>query len=195
MASKEKKIDMSSEFVPLFFSTLLWAEAFVLSMVVNVVSLILAPFAALQTIIFNTDEAPSWSYYLMTHDNPIDGDEGHLKRWTSNTKWGKFTRRTAWLWRNKGYRFDYEVLGLIIGNELYHRGNPKVSSEGTPGWLYQWDENAAWELYVVWRYPFYPKKCLRIRFGWKLDDLSVGTGRTMMLATSIGIWKTFRDKP
>lgn len=191
--SSKTKIDWRNDGLPFLASITYWLLLTILSMVANVVCLLLAPLAALQTVLTGSNHAPYWAYYLMTHDNPIDGDEGHLLRWPDNSKWGKFKRRTAWLWRNKAYRFDYEVLGLPIGMCLYHVGNPEVSSEGIEGWLFQWNEEYTWELYIVKRYPFNPKKCLRIRFGWKLDDTQVGKDSIMMIANSVGLWKTFRE--
>lgn len=170
-----------------------WAMVYIVSMSINLLAFPLSPVIALISLFTGRDNIPAVFNWWLTHDNHIYGDEGHLVRWPlDGSKWTDFKRRTAWLWRNKGYQFDYQYLGRPIGHHLTNHGNPNTSSEGTAGWLFQYDEHGTWEFYLVWVYPFNQDKCLRIRFGWKLDDLSVGTGRRMMLATSIGIWKTFR---
>ena len=62
------------------------------------------------------------------------------------------------------------------------------------GVLFQYNENGIWEFYLIYRYPFKKDKCLRIRLGWKLDDTVIGSDKMMMIATSIGIWKSFEEK-
>jgi hypothetical protein len=137
----------------------------------------------------------------MTHDNSIDGDKGHINRWNNsfitkylsrNDKLFIYIRRVAWLWRNKGYTFDYKYSGCMIGNTLITYGDPLVSdNSGISGTLFQYNENGNWEFYFIHQYSFNSRKCLRIRLGWKLDDTKLGTDTKMMLATSIGIYKSF----
>ena len=177
----------------LFSNILLWGFLFIFSMIVNLMSFPLSPIIALLSL--PKDKVPKIFNWWMTHDNPIDGDSGHLERWPGDTTWIKFKRRTAWLWRNKGYSFDYYVTGRVIGNHLTTHGDPMVSDRPlTKGVLFQYDENNTWEFYLIYPYPIKAQKCLRLRFGWKLDDLKVGTGERMMMATSIGIWKSYVKK-
>lgn len=172
---------------------LLWMFLFVFSMTINLLSFPLSPIIAL--ISLPNDKVPAIFNWWMTHDNPIDGDEGHLERWPGDTTWIKFKRRTAWLWRNKGYGFDYYLTGRPIGNYLITYGDPNVSDRPlTAGSMFQFDENGTWEFYLIYPYPIKAQKCLRLRFGWKLDDRKAGTGERMMMATSIGIWKSYVKK-
>lgn len=170
-----------------------WCIAFILSNIINLLAYLLGPLIAFLSLYDKKKLVPKVFSWFMTHDNPIDGDEGHRRRWyRSNTKLDVFLRRTAWLWRNKGYTFDYKYLGKNIGNTLTNYGNPEVSdSPLTEGYLFQYDENGTWEFYLVHPYPFGNKKCLRLRFGWKIADGEVGTGARMMIATSIGIYKSY----
>jgi len=161
-------------------------------MIINLLSIILGPFIAIYSLY---KPVPKWLNWFLTHDNDIDGDQDHLKRWVGESKWRKFLRRTAWLWRNKGYTFDYDVCGRVIGNTLVNKGDPETSDAKKAGYIFQYDENGTWEYYLVKPYSFKQDKCLRIRFGWKIADGLIGTGARMMLATSIGIWKDFVSRP
>ena len=176
----------------LYISIVQWVFLFIASMIINLLSLILGPFIALYSLY---KPVPKWLNWFLTHDNDIDGDQDHLQRWTGESKWKKFLRRTAWLWRNKGYTFDYDVCGRIIGNTLVNKGDPETSDAKKAGYIFQYDENGTWEYYLVKPYSFKKDKCLRLRFGWKIADGLVGTGSKMMLATSIGIWKDFVSRP
>lgn len=172
----------------LYTSIVQWVFLFIASMIINILSIILAPFIAIYSLY---KPVPKWLNWFLTHDCGIDGDPDHLQRWTGESKWKKFLRRTAWLWRNKGYTFDYDVCGRILGNTLVNKGDPETSDAKKAGYIFQYDENGTWEYYLVKPYSFKKDKCLRLRFGWKIADGLVGTGSKMMLATSIGIWKDF----
>lgn len=176
----------------LYISIVQWVFLFIASMIINLLSIILGPFIAIYSLY---KPVPKWLNWFLTHDNDIDGDQDHLQRWTGDSKWKKFLRRTAWLWRNKGYTFDYDVCGRILGNTLLNKGDPETSDAKRAGYIFQYDENGTWEYYLVKPYSFKQDKCLRLRFGWKIADGSVGTGARMMLATSIGIWKDFVSRP
>ena len=168
-----------------------WIPLFLLSMLINVLSLVLAPFIAYISLgNSGTKQVPAYLAWFMTHDNTIDGDEGHLARWPGDTKWIRFKRRVAWLWRNKGYTFDYDVCGEKIKHDIMSYGDTGTTDHGQAGWLFQFDSEYTWEFYLIYRYPFKQDKCLRIRFGWKIDEGKEDDTKAM-LATSIGIWKTF----
>lgn len=176
----------------LYIRIVQWVFLFIASMIINILSLILAPFIAIYSLY---KPVPKWLNWFLTNDCGIDGDPDHLQRWTGESKWKKFLRRTAWLWRNKGYTFDYGVCGRILGNTLVNKGDPETSDAKKAGYIFQYDENGTWEYYLVKPYSFKKDKCLRLRFGWKIADGLIGTGARMMLATSIGIWKDFVSRP
>lgn len=90
--------------------------------------------------------------------------------------------RYCWLaWRNPINYFDYVHLGLKWnGTELYdvYNSNEDDVGDGTyPGWRHievvQYD-GKEWkpyfEYYLIYKYPFAPKYCLRFRCGWKIGD-------------------------
>lgn len=180
-------------YLKLIFNLLIYPILYILSLIVDLLAYPMALIIA--TVSLYTPKLPKVFNIWLTHDNPIDGDEGHLQRHPdSSTKFAIWKRRIAWLWRNKGYTFDYKYLGRNIGNTLTNYGNPETTDYGIEGKIFQFDENGVWEFYLIKRYFFNKNKCLRIRLGWKLDDTKVSTNERMMLATSIGLWKSFVEK-
>lgn len=185
---------MNHIYFKLIKNLVLFIPLFIISTVVSLLSYPLGPIIALFSLTNKEGNVPKVFTPWLTHDNPIDGDQWHLERWPGDTTFIKFKRRTAWLWRNKGYWFDYYYLGRPIGKCLINHGNPNTSDQGCEGVLFQYNENGIWEFYLIYRYPFKKDKCLRIRLGWKLDDTVIGSDKMMMIATSIGIWKSFEEK-
>ena len=175
----------------LLVKVITWIPLFWVSMLINVLGVILAPLIAYISLGNNgTRQVPACFNWFLTHDNPIDGDKWHLARWPGDTKWIRFKRRVAWMWRNKGYTFDYVVCGKKIKHDIMTYGDANTTDHGTAGWLFQFDSDYTWEFYLVYPYPFKRDKCFRIRFGWKIDEGLEDNARNM-LATSIGIWKSF----
>ena len=138
-----------------------WLWLAVKSLAVSVLAFPLA------TIIVLLDY-PSWSWPWMTHDNPPDGDSGHWLRWPDNgTKWRVFCRRVAWMWRNKGYGYAYDVCGVIPSGTPCYKGNPLFWLKKNPsGWCYAKFDNC-WMLFA-W-FP-YGNRGIRIYLGWKLRE-------------------------
>lgn len=73
-------------------------------------------------------------------------------------------------------------------------GNPYTSDQREAGQLLQVATNGIFEYYLVYRYPFLKSRCLRIRLGWKFNHDLVDTDKKVMLATSIGLFKTFNKQ-
>lgn len=127
------------------------------------VSLLAYPLAPLIVVL----GVPGWAWPWMTHDNPIDGDAGHLARWPDDgTRWRVFCRRVAWLWRNRGYGFSYRVGGvntagpirIVAGRAFWRDANPR-------GWCVA-TCNGAWMVFA-WL-PYMRGRGLRVYLGWKL---------------------------
>lgn len=183
-------------YLKIVLNILYWMVLFVVSNVINLLAYVLGPVIALSSL--NKENKP-WRIFwaFETHDNPIDGEPAHWERWPGNNTWAKLKRRTAWLWRNKGYNFDYHYLGRRIGDWVKTVGNPDITDGGAdgyiiPGVMFQYDSNGVWEMYLIYPYPIKTQRCLRLRWGWKLNESAVGTGERFSLATSIGLWKSYR---
>ncbi|AHJ86977.1 hypothetical protein STP4a_123 [Salmonella phage STP4-a] len=147
-----------------------------------------------------TGHLPKGFRWMETYDNPIDGDRGHIERWSKIRKipvLGKYFQRVAWLWRNKAYNFAYYVLGRPATSEFHYRGNPNVES-GSPdkahhGWLFMWNDDA-WGVFAAVPYlrigkiQFY----LRVYCGWKLKSLLSRPIPRAMLAFHINPFRFYK---
>lgn len=119
-------------------------------------SLIVFPLAP---IVVALDCVPAW---MMTPDNPIDGDEGHVARWAGKSK---YMQHVAWLWRNKAYGFTALNADGITEYDVATYGNPKIGNNPfVPGWCLR-TVDGYWHLYVILPYG---KRFVRINLGWKL---------------------------
>ncbi len=92
---------------------------------------------------------------------------------------GKWARYSWLVFRNPMNYFDYMHLGLKwLGGEYYSHYDPKDNDVGNstndrPGFKYieVIQVNATYyEYYWVYKYAFWPTKCFRFRFGWKIGD-------------------------
>lgn len=168
---------------------------FIASMIVNVLTITFSPLIVWFSMRDNYQgKIPTVFKWFLTHDNPIDGDEDHLKRHPKNDYWSIFIRRVFWICRNKGYTFDYDVCGTTLHDPIKMFGNPYTSDQYEAGQLFQVASNGIFEYYLVYRYPFLKSRCIRIRLGWKFNHDLVDTDKKVMLATSIGLFKTFNKQ-
>ena len=134
------------------------------------ISLLAFPISPVIALISMKGEIPSQFNYWLTHDNDVDGDSGHWERWPDNgTRWRVFCRRTAWLWRNKGYTYSYEVSGVVPEGDITYKGTPLFWTKENPkGWCFAKCDNA-WMLFAWFPYSVFGfKKGIRIYLGWKL---------------------------
>lgn len=152
-----------------------WAALCPLSLLMAIVGRLLAP--VLPFFVQDDGYLPKWLLWFQTPDNPCDGDGAHWERHPGTDAWSTYKRRTAWFWRNVAYGFDIDVLGVEIKatDTLKAQGPVDVGAKPPrPGW--QWkrvsrDEKIiAWQLYGIVQYRFWPQRCLRVNFGWKLFD-------------------------
>ncbi|WP_241576570.1 DUF7338 family protein [Rosenbergiella collisarenosi] len=131
----------------------------------------LAPVVSLYSVIKN-DTAPRLFYYLLTPDNPLDGDKYHLRRWPNNSSWGKFLRRTAWQWRNVLYNFRYDLLGVdVCPAQARWYGDQSVNGEvSKKGWQLAIDENS--NTFSFFAFLVYPgtRHGVRMYLGWKYKN-------------------------
>ncbi|EPO7485150.1 hypothetical protein [Escherichia phage AV109] len=161
-----------------FLKYVSWVVLVPIDWIAAILAIILAPFV----VPFHSEKTGKLPYgfdWMMTYDNPIDGDRGHVERWSKIRKIpviGKYAQRVAWLWRNKAYNFSYHVLGREASSEWHYKGNAETKS-GSPdpahhGYLLVWNESA-WGLFAAIPYlkvggiTFY----LRVYCGWKLKSL------------------------
>lgn len=160
---------------------MIWFLLAPLDMLVSLLAFPLAPFIVLCTSPVGI--APAWAWPWLTHDNPIDGDAGHRRRWAGRPSW---MRRIAWLWRNRGYNFSYHVCGVATMAPIYVHGGKAFWLEPTPqGWCFA-TCGKAWMLFVwlPWGRLFGIKRGLRVYLGWKLRgeiDDPVNTDRAMLV--------------
>lgn len=140
---------------------MIWFILVPLDMLVSLLAFPIAPFIVMCTS--SEGIVPWWAWLWLTHDNLIDGDSGHLERWTGKPVW---KRRIAWLWRNRGYNFSYHVCGadtdnplrIIAGRQFWKDASPRGYCLATCG--------KAWMLFV-WL-PYSANHGLRVYLGWKL---------------------------
>lgn len=146
-----------------------------LSLAMDVVGRVLAPLL----VFFASDDGwlPRWLWWFQTPDNSLDGDRGHIERWTDATDdWTTYCRRLAWLWRNCAYGFNIEVLGFKLkdGDVKQTLGDPNVGDNsgvsGTCRWrVYRNGELVAFQWYYVKHYKLCGHwKCVRVGAGWKI---------------------------
>jgi len=132
---------------------MIWFLYVLPSFVVDLAAILLAPF------VVALDCVPRW---MMTPDNPIDGDAGHLERWAGKPA---YLRRVAWLWRNKAYGFRAFNARGVNYFDVRDRGTPNVSDKPfVPGWVLR-TAGGYWQLYAIVPYG---KRYARINLGWKL---------------------------
>lgn len=171
-----------------FLKYISWIFLVPVDLITGALAIILAPFVV---PFYNETKGhlPIGFRWMETYDNPIDGDKGHIKRWSAireKTGFGPYVQRVAWLWRNKAYNFAYHVLGRSAESEFHYIGNKDIES-GSPdkahhGYLLMWNDDA-WGLFVVKPWLKLGKKTfyLRVYCGWKLkSELSRDIDRAML---------------
>lgn len=130
-----------------------WFLYLIPSLLVDLAAIVLAPF------VVAIGRVPQW---MMTSDNPIEGDAGHQARWAGKSK---YRQKVAWLWRNKAYGFTkFNAKGIDVF-AVEERGNPAVSDKPyTPGWCLR-RVGPYWHLYAI--VPYFGR-FVRVNLGWKL---------------------------
>lgn len=118
---------------------------------------------------------PSWAQRWDNDRDPF-GDNARRPPIEAATGLKKMWLRYLWLaWRNPGNNYSYQLgFKQIAGTVYVLTGDSQVSDQGYPGrkFVTAWQdgEAVAFDFYLVYRYPFWPAKCLRIRLGWKIED-------------------------
>lgn len=153
-----------------------WALFAPISLVMNILTWILAPFLALLSMA--TGPVLPWGLWIFhTHDDDLDGGQ-HQKGWPPATGVSLWWQRTCWMYRNPSYGFDAYVLGF---------GDPtKITEQHISG---VWDSGKAAEFYCMnngtnyfslrKQVPLGGKRYIKIWIGWKHNDN--GTGRHMFV--------------
>lgn len=157
-----------------------WAAIGPLSLFMAVLGRVLAP--VLPFFVQDDGYLPRWLWWFQTPDNTCDGDRGHWERHPGTGRWATYGRRTAWFWRNVGYGFDIDVLGLKAkdGDTLTFSGVEGVGTNPSKNG-YEWrvlrradGTRAGFQLYAVYVWPFWKTRCLRMNFGWKIWNFGEG---------------------
>ncbi len=119
---------------------------------------------------------PKWLMWFQTDDHDCDGDAAHWIR-HPGTKWYQcYVRRMAWFFRNTGYTFCINVLGIPVtpSDEFVVEGNPDASdcndiSGRVFRRVYREDKLICFQWYFIQHYAFWRvRACVRIGIGWKL---------------------------
>ena len=124
----------------------------------------------------DTHRLPDWLAWFRTPDSDADGDAKHWMRWPGLGKWATYKRRVAWLWRNKGYGFDINVLGAKVrsSDDWIVKGDENASdTNGISGYcirhVWRDGKHLAFQVYYIKHYTLIGRHaCLRINLGWKL---------------------------
>lgn len=149
----------------------MWARLAIKDFLVSLFAFPLSPIIAYLSL--KEKSLPDWAWPFLTHDNDIDGDGGHWERWPKNkTLFDKWIRRTAWLWRNRGYNYSYHISGVVPRGELSYKGSPlfwkSPDAQQKGGWCYAKCDNA-WMLFAWIPYSLFGvKRGVRVYLGWKL---------------------------
>ena len=136
---------------------------------------------------------PTVFNWLFKHGYSLDGDENHLKKYPKQDYWSVFTRRVLWIIKNKGYSFKYEVCGTHLDGPIKFYQfllNKSYSDESS----FYVASNGLFEYLLVYRYPFFNSRGIRIRLGWKFDGNKIDTKETISIASTINLFKKFKGK-
>lgn len=158
--------------------------------VVELASFFIVPFAVAYATIKKMDVLPNAMRWFETHDNDLDGDAGwkneHLVSLNSSAYGAKrWLKRVLWLYRNRAYRFSYDVTGVTVGLCRVHViGDPTIQNRpvGKSGWFYcevfsHKFVPVAWCYMFVWQIPFLPSRCVRVYLGWKIKEIAETAAR------------------
>lgn len=93
---------------------------------------------------------PDWLWMFQTPDNTNDGDAGHRERWPRDGVIWTWLRRTAWLFRNSAYGFNFYVLGVkyLPTDVVTVEGDPAVGDTSGISGLCKWRLERDGKLYA-----------------------------------------------
>lgn len=146
---------------------------------------------------------PKWLMWFQTDDHDCDGDRGSWERHPGFKWYQIYIRRTAWFFRNTGYNFCINVLGIPVypSDSLDVRGNPDASdTNGISGFcyrrVYRDDKLIAFQYYYIkWYENKFWKACIRLGIGWKLwGNWHNESGKIAMHQVYCNLFKKFERK-
>lgn len=157
----------------LFLGVLLWIVLLPVSLVVLLVSYVLAPFIVLTAS--KDGWLPVWLNWFQTPDNSLDGDAGWKEehwqwRFKFSPRLATYAGRVGWLLRNPAYGFDTDVIAAKQPLENFKYYGNKLISNTPPvvdGWLIV-TSGYYWNVYVI--LPSVFGKTFRLYLGWKLRN-------------------------
>ena len=152
-----------------------WLLISVYAIITTIAAMLITPIAVLFAD-QKTGLLPSIFRWMETPDQLLPGDPGIVGH--PVTYWDWYKTSCKWLWRNPAYRATdpFKFAPLVSGAGMpvldAPKGNINVNNQPfVPGYFYGTAENAfhkVFDLFIVWKWPGI-NKCLRIRFGWKLQ--------------------------
>lgn len=143
---------------------------------------------------------PKWLSWFETDDHDCDGDRGSWERHPGFKWYQIYIRRTAWFFRNTGYTFCINVLGIHVypSDSFEWKGNPDASdlndiSGSIFRKVYRDDNLICFQWYYIKHYQIWKiKACVRIGIGWKLFSWSTEHDRTTQHQMYFNPVKCFR---
>lgn len=131
--------------------------------------------------IFQYDYGKHYKYIYEDHDNNIPGHVIMLNpNFTLIERFKRYFCRLAWLYRNTGYGFSYEVTGVEInGADIVKYKDIKISPYRYQ--IYYTDD----AFMIRYENPWCEKFKWRIFLGWKMQDVKSTETRRCMLALYI----------
>jgi hypothetical protein len=123
--------------------------------------------------------------------------DGTTTPW-GNARWGKGETNPAWMktgyWNNfvwlalRNPDNNYDTTTLAINKKPYTwQGNLVIGDQIAPG-FYAIAMGWAWEYYWIYKYNFLGARCIRIRFGWKING---ATTPTVPFVFAINPWANY----
>lgn len=162
---------------------LLWLFYVPLSVVFGVLAFPMSPVIAIYSLFGDQSKFSGgvkcsitnfWYWPFLTMDNGIEGDKEHLERWgTSSNPIRRFLRRTAWMWRNRGYNASYYWFGVdYVGADNLYLGTLGVDSNPrNQGLQFYITPDGYWGLFMYLPYKIpSSRRGLRVYLGWKMKN-------------------------
>ena len=149
------------------------------------------PIAPIIALVSLKHDVPRYFKWWLTHDAPLDGDDNWQAIYGGTSRLATFKRRTGWLWRNKAYTFRYAVLGRDIGANVAVIGGEVDEDPNQYHVYFKRDENGTFELWLGYPWPWFNRRYIKGRFGWKMNTDNASPGDRMMFVCSVSLFKSY----
>ena len=135
------------------------------------------------------DNLPKWLSWCQTQDSPLDNDfiKSLFPKYPSDSRFDKYMRGLLWLYRNTGYSFAYDILGV----NLDVNSSNIITRQLTDNLILYYDKSKPW-----YSRPFdlkgiipYGKFYCQLYLGWKFYTAKVNGSDKCMLAMNVNPFK------